>query len=119
MPRGRSNRTPEKREAFLTILSNGGTVKEAREAAGISRSSIYDWRKADEDFAAAWDHAYEEGTDELETEAVRRAKDGSDTLMIFLLKARRPEKYRDNVKHEHTGGLSLVVETGIDRSAEG
>ena len=27
----------------------------------------------------------------------------SDVLLIFLLKAHRPEKYRDNVRHEHSG----------------
>jgi hypothetical protein len=27
----------------------------------------------------------------------------SDTLMIFLLKAHRPKKFRENVRHEHTG----------------
>jgi hypothetical protein len=37
------------------------------------------------------------GTDALEDEALRRAKDKSDTLLIFLLKARRPEKYKDRV----------------------
>ena len=47
----------------------------------------------------------------LEREAIRRATEGSDTLMIFLLKANRPEKYRDNTTanvtmkatHEHSG----------------
>lgn len=27
----------------------------------------------------------------------------SDTLAIFLMKAHRPEKYRDTVRNEHTG----------------
>lgn len=27
----------------------------------------------------------------------------SDTLLIFLLKGERPAKYRDNIKHEHSG----------------
>lgn len=30
----------------------------------------------------------------------------SDTLLIFLLKGARPEEYRDNHKHEHTGSLT-------------
>jgi len=36
----------------------------------------------------------------------------SDTLMIFLLKAHRPEKYRESVKHEHggAGGGDIVVQ---------
>jgi hypothetical protein len=31
----------------------------------------------------------------------------SDTLMIFLLKARRPEKYGDKVQSDHTGNLTV------------
>ena len=34
---------------------------------------------------------------------VRRAIDGSDTLLIFMLKARRPEKFKDRQSHEHSG----------------
>ena len=30
-------------------------------------------------------------------------RDKSDTLLIFLLKARRPEKYKDRVSTEHSG----------------
>lgn len=41
----------------------------------------------------------------------------SDTLMIFLLKGTRPEKYRETVKQEHTGAVAIKVEYGTDRSA--
>lgn len=33
----------------------------------------------------------------------------SDTLLIFLLKGARPEKYRENHKHEHTGAVAQVI----------
>lgn len=33
----------------------------------------------------------------------------SDTLLIFLLKAGRPKKFRDNVKVEQTGNLNLTL----------
>lgn len=70
-------------------------------------------RERDTAFAEQWDAAVEAGTDVLEDEALRRAKDGtnepvfyqgvrcglvrkySDTLLIFLLKARRPAKFSD------------------------
>src|SRR5207253_2000949 len=38
----------------------------------------------------------------LEAVAIKRAHDGSDVLLIFLLKARRPDVYRDNHRVEHT-----------------
>ncbi len=79
----------------------------------MSRRSAYDWRKEDQEFANEWDAAEALGTDLLEDEARRRAAQGvdepvfwkgevkgfvrkySDVLLIFMLKARRPEKYRE------------------------
>ncbi len=89
--------------------------------AGLTRSRAYQWRTEDEAFAKAWDEAVEEGTDRMEDEAYRRAVQGttkpvyqqgrkvgevqefSDTLMIFMLKGRRPEKFKDRVANELTG----------------
>jgi hypothetical protein len=61
----------------------------------ISRKTVYKWKLRDEGFAQDWDKAIDDGTDGLEDIALERAKKSSDTLMIFLLKARRPAKYRD------------------------
>ena len=60
-------------------------------------------RQRDDQFALAWADVEEASTEELERVAVRRACEGSDVLLIFLLKARRPEKYRDNVHVQHSG----------------
>ncbi len=110
----RTTRTPKKRAAFLKALESGESVTKACNAAGIGRRTVYDWRGDDEKFAAEWDDAVETGTDVLEDEAVKRAKDGSDTLLIFMLKARRPDKFKDRWQHEHTGKgggpLRFVVE---------
>jgi hypothetical protein len=106
----------KKRESFLKTLAETSTVSRAARVAGIKRSTLYKWRKEDETFALAWDEALEEGIDKLEAEAVRRAKDGtqepvyyqgkqvgtiqrySDTLLIFLLKKLRPEKFGDGIR---------------------
>jgi len=64
---------------------------------------MYLWRREDPDFAEAWDEALEEGTDLLEDEARRRAMAGSDHLLMFILKSRRPAQYRERSVHEHTG----------------
>lgn len=83
-------------------------------AADIDRSTYYNWRDAYPDFAAEADAAIERGTDKLEDIAMERASrplDGSDTLLIFLLKARRPGRYRETTRHELTGpdGKELTV----------
>ncbi len=113
----RTNRTPKKREAFLSVLAGGGSVTLASATAGIGRQRVYEWRQDDSDFATEWDVAVEAGTDVLEDEARRRAVEGveepvffqgntvghvrrySDTLLIFLLKGRRPKKFKDRVAH--------------------
>jgi hypothetical protein len=107
---------PDWQEKFLKALADTGNVKAACHVAGVARPTVYEHRHKDESFAAAWETAIEESVDLLEIEARRRAvkgtdkpifhrgkqvasvKEYSDTLLIFLLKANRPEKYRDNYK---------------------
>ena len=116
-----TKRTPEKdRKAnaqgvFVEQLVKGETITAAAKAAGICRRTAYSWRESDEAFAEAWDDALEIGTEKLETEATRRALESSDTLLIFLLKARRPNVYRDRVSAELTGpnGTPLQAQSGV------
>lgn len=126
-PPDRTIRTAEKEDAFLEVLSAGGSVYKAARAAKIGRRTAYEWRDADEEFAKRWALAVEDGVDAMEDEAHRRAVEGvdkpvyyqgaecgyvreySDTLLIFTLKARRPEKYRENINHNHTGNISVTT----------
>jgi hypothetical protein len=108
------------RARFLKSLASSGNVSLAAHTSKISRSSLYHWRERDKGFASAWLEAIEVATDALESEARRRAIEGvettiihggrmvrdddgnpltirrySDTLLALLLRAHRPEKYRD------------------------
>lgn len=124
MAQGRTVRTPEKGERLLRKLELGYSVSAACRAEGISRSTYYLWRTEDADFAKRADDAVEEGTDRLEDEARKRATaaaEPSDTLLIFLLKGRRPEKYRE--RHEtkvvgHDGGPLTITGIEIPKPAE-
>jgi hypothetical protein len=84
----------------LAKFRESGIVSEACATAQISRQTWYNWIERDAVFARAVMAANEDVIDELEKEAVERAKDGSDTLLIFLLKAKRPEQYRETHKIE-------------------
>lgn len=133
----RTIRTAEKEAAFLDALSDaGGNVSLACKIAGFSRRAAYEWREEAPEFARLWDAAVENGTDALEDEALRRAHDGtlkpvffqgvacgeireySDTLMIFMLKARRPDKFKDRVANEHSGRLDLGKLTDAEVEAQ-
>lgn len=126
------------RPPFLASLARMGNVKLAADAAGVGRATAYEHRDADKAFAAGWAQAMQDAADLLEAEARRRAVDGlvqkkftkagepiidpetgqqyveraySDTLLTFLLRGARPEKYRDNVNATNTG--SPVVDEEV------
>ena len=110
-------RTEENREKFLAALRDGFSVANAANATGSGRGAMYIWRKEDPLFAQDWDEALEEGTDKLEDEARRRAMAGSDAVLMFLLKARRPAQYKDRAVHEHVGAAGGPVQIESATSA--
>ena len=97
--RGR-NATQPLKKAFLRQLRRLHYLQPAADATGVDRATVWRWRAHDPDFAAAYGTVLEQTTEDLEAAAVRRATrrvEPSDTLLIFLLKARRPDVYRDRV----------------------
>ena len=113
--------TPEKMTAFCAALAETCQVAKACTAVGISRQTAYNWRERDEDFARAWKRSLQIGLTVLEDEAIRRGAEGylepvfyqgkengtvrkySDSLLVFMLKAYAPEKYREKSGVELTG----------------
>lgn len=102
-----------KRE-FFKALGECGVVTYSAKRAGVSVTTIQRYRKSDPKFLERFDDALESAVEAMELEARRRAVDGtakpvyqggklvghiqeySDVLLIFLLKANRPEKYRES-----------------------
>jgi hypothetical protein len=100
-----------KEAMFLDLLSEGMSVCAACERADIPRRSVYNRRRADQAFRAQWDEALDMAADTLEAEADRRGRDGwsedvyyrgqvvgrrqrySDRMLIFRLRALKPELY--------------------------
>jgi hypothetical protein len=125
-----------KKRAFLRAYAETGNVSRAAELAGISRATVYTRQWLDDaEFQAAKAEAMEMAADRLEQEAWRRAVEGvdepvgwfrgepggtvkrySDTLLIFMLKGTRPEKFRERyetagaVEHVHRWDLSALSE---------
>lgn len=97
-------------ESFLVSLRENGNVSVAAKAAGVLRKVAYQQRANDPEFAAAWEEAIAEAIERLEDIARKRAERTSDTLLIFLLKAHKPSKYRDNVRVEHSGPDGKPIE---------
>ena len=119
----RQEKEPGWRKVFLKNLVETGNVSNSCYVASITRPGAYKARKNDEAFAEAWEVAEEDAVQSLELEARRRAFEGvekpvfhqgeecgrinqySDVLMMFLLKAHRPDTYRDRVSLDHGGSV--------------
>ena len=98
---------------FLGHLADTGNVSAACRLAKLDRRTAYQWRGADADFRRLWQEALDAAVDALEAEARRRAVEGvehphfhqgqvagtvkrySDALLMFLLRAHRPERFRE------------------------
>jgi len=101
-PRQRKHKPDPWRKVFIETLRNTGNVRVSAAAANVTRKAAYKTRDVFPEFAAEWEEAVEEAIEHLEDVARQRAEESSDTLLIFLLKAHRPEKYREvlNIKVE-------------------
>jgi len=86
------------KERFIEGHKRTGTIAGGARAAGVARSTVYNWLKDDSEFAARAKEAKEEVIDAIEEEAFNRARNKSDLLTIFVLKHNRPEVCGDNQK---------------------
>ena len=101
---------------FLAALAKSPNVTGAARKARVNRPYVYEEREANPEFAKAWDDAINQPLDLAEGELYRRAVTGvrkpvtiagqrelitehSDTLLIFLLKSHRPERYRETTRN--------------------
>lgn len=115
-----------KKRAMLAALAETGNVTRAAEIAEIDRCQHYHWLERDPKYAEFAPIAMEMAGDRLEQEARRRAVEGvaepvfyqgqpcgvvqrySDTLLIFLLKGAKPDRYADRLKQEMTGDVQVI-----------
>lgn len=100
---------------FIAALRDNGNVADACRRAKVDRSTAYRERHRSKTFAALWEDALEDAVDELERIANWRARMTSDTLLIFLLKAHRPDKYRETININIT---QLVEQTAAEMGVQ-
>ena len=107
----------DSQRTFLAVYGEMGVIKRACKVAGVARSSHYEWLEGNPEYKRAFEDAQEDAADSLEAEVYRRAVKGvrkatgwykgvaggyvreySDLLLMFRLKALRPEQYRERVE---------------------
>ncbi len=80
-----------KKAAFIKAYQKAfGNISEACKAAHITRQTYYNWFKSDLEFKEAIKtiEPEEQFLDFLESQAVERIKNGSDSVLIFALKSK-------------------------------
>lgn len=141
------DKTTHAKRRFLAVYSRTANIRASCAAAKIGRSTYYLWSEHDAEFSAAAAQAREDAGDLLEQQAIRwattgiptikevyerndrgelvlvrkeRSKDISPTMLIFLLKGAKPQKYRERLEHSAapTGaGATFTLRIG-DRAGD-
>lgn len=125
-----------KKRAFLAAYAEMGVVTRSAQLAEINRCTHNAWLNEEgesgDEYRAAFEDAKRAANDALESEARRRAISGvdkpfyykgelvettkqySDVLLIFLMKAADPARFRDNYQQQDTPDEN--VHPGIDHT---
>ena len=98
-------------EAFLEALRLTSNVYMACRQAKVSRKTAYKRKEENEEFAAMWADAMEDGNDLLEWDLRKRGRSTSDKAAIFLLQAHR---YGFKQQHEHSGPGGKPIPVAMD-----
>lgn len=95
--------TPEVQDTIARMIKVGVPIEMAAEAAGIARSTFFDWLKRGEakgtknkrfrDFRAAIEQARAEAEATLVTRIAKAAQNGSWSAAAWLLERRAPERW--------------------------
>lgn len=121
--------------ALLAVVAQTANITLACNRLSLNRQQVYNLRTENEEFRKALNNAMQMGIDAWEDEAARRAFEGferpifqqglhvgserqfSDTLAVMMLKAAKPEKYReDKTRIEHTLGGGSVRNAYADKT---
>jgi hypothetical protein len=107
-------------------MAHTGRITVSAKQAGVTWRTHYNWMK-DPEYAVAFEEARKMAGDFLEEEAIRRAREGvmrpvhykgahvddvpefSDTLLIFLLKGAKPERYKERTEHSGEVGHQVTI----------
>jgi len=96
---------------FLAEFAKCGVRGLAADRVGLRRHTMRDWIEKYPKFKEKFEEIQERFVDGLETVAIERAKEKSDSLLMFLLKAKRREDYGDRSQvdvNQQGGKIELV-----------
>ena len=116
---GKSRATALDREArkriLIATLEEYGTIRKACKVSGIPRTTYDIWNRDDPEFSQAMDLArrsFAESLEELALDRVRNPEKGkgSDVLLLGLLNANMPHKFRPQLALNEDSAKELITE---------
>jgi transposase-like protein len=94
---------PEKLILLQGWRMNGLTIEQIADNIGIVKSTLYEWMKKNSNISNALKIGREQADNIIENALFNKAKGGDVTAMIFWLKNRRSDRWRE--KREVAGTL--------------
>lgn len=100
-----ANGITEKQRVFLRAYgSSGGITKTALKESNSTRADLAEWL-TQEPFKKAYKETQDDWVEELRKAAMLRATSKSDVLLMFLLKALRPDVFDEDVRKQQFVGI--------------
>lgn len=99
---GKSLFKPEYVEVARRLCEKGATDSEIAAFFGVTVKTYYGWRHRHPGFLEAIKAGKDYADERVERRLYEKALEGDNTAMIFWLKNRRPEQWRDRVDHTIT-----------------
>ena len=102
--------TVEKLQLLEEWSTQGLYIKDIAAKMGISVTTVYDWMNKNPEIAAAIKKGRDKSIDMVENALFKSAINGNVTAMIFYLKNRAPERYKDRVeKNINTDNMDIKL----------
>jgi molybdenum-dependent DNA-binding transcriptional regulator ModE len=111
----RKEEAVRRKALFLAAYEEYGTVLQACKLADIPRQTFLNWNSTDHDFAKELDQKKQSFGENLEGIALERVRNpdknrGSDVLLLGLLNANMPAKYRPQIAMSEDAAKDLIFE---------
>lgn len=88
---------------FIEKLKERPNIGWAADQIGVARSTVYDWRNEDAQFANDWDQCFLTKADNVEENLFERAQRNDTVAAIFVSKAWKPERYNQDNRNVNVG----------------
>ena len=120
-----SEQADRKKQFLEALLVTDSNISEACERTGVGRTTYYDWKRDDPDFAESAKHAIEHIKDWVEDKILAHIKEGNVTAAIFYAKTKMKDRgYIEKSEFDHNigssgGGIMFYIpDNGRDKKQE-